>query len=362
MNDHSLFTPFQFAGLELSNRMVMAPMTRGRAELDGTPNDLMAEYYGQRSTAGLIITEATSISPQGTGWFGAPGIYTDAHVEGWRKVTEAVHREGGKIFTQLWHMGRVSHPFFQGGKLPVGPSAIAAKGEAHLPSGNEPYVTPRPLETSEIPAIVEDYARATRRAREAGFDGVELHAANGYLIDQFLRDGSNQRQDRYGGTIPNRARFLLEVAEASAAAWSPTRVGVRLSPLGQYNDMKDSNPRELFTYAAEQLNELELAFLHVSEALPGHWSHVPGEPVWPHLREVFKAPFIINGGYDATTAHLAISTGKTDLVGFGTPFLANPDLVERFRTGTPLNPPDAGTFYSRGREGYIDYPAVSLAA
>jgi N-ethylmaleimide reductase len=341
--------------LQLPNRFVMAPLTRGRNGPDHTPNSLVVEYYVQRATAGLIVTEATAISPQGFGWLGAPGIYEANHVAGWRKVTDAVHAAGGRIFLQLWHMGRVSHPDFLAGHLPVGPSAIAAQGDTHTPLGKKDYVTPRALDAGEVPGIVRDYARAAERAREAGFDGVELHGANGYLIDQFLRDGSNQRSDRYGGSVANRIRFLLEVTEAVVGAWSPDRVGVRLSPTGQYNDMRDSNPKVTFTAAAQKLDRFGLAYLHVMEGLPGHWAHTAGEQVTPHMRAAFKGPFIVNGGYSPARADADIAEGETDLVAFGVPFLANPDLVERVRRGAPLNPPDMATFYSPGPKGYTDY-------
>jgi N-ethylmaleimide reductase len=361
MQTNILFTSTKVGKLTLANRFVMAPLTRGRADADRSPNDLMAEYYEQRASAGLIITEATAISPQGYGWFGAPAIYNSAHVDGWRKITNAVHRNGGRIFLQLWHMGRVSHPDFQGGALPVGPSAIAARDEAHTAEGKKPYVTPRALETSEIPGIVRDYANATRLARDAWFDGVEIHAANGYLPDQFLRDGSNHRTDRYGGSVENRARFLLEVTEAVAAAWSPERVGVRLSPKGTYNDMHDSDPLKTFTYAAHALNKYGLAYLHVFEGLPGHWSAQPGERVTPHMRRLFKGPLIVNGGYDRVTATRAVAEGEAHLAAFGTQFIANPDLVERFRVGGPLNTPDPESFYTPGARGYTDYPVLAEA-
>jgi N-ethylmaleimide reductase len=353
-----LFSPFQLGSLRLPNRFVMAPLTRGRAESDGTPNALMADYYVQRASAGLIVTEATAVSPQGFGWLGAPRIYERSHAAGWRQITEAVHAAGGRMFLQLWHMGRVSHPAFLNGELPVGPSAIRAQGDIHTPQGKKDYVTPRALEVSEIAEVVREYAYGARLAREAGFDGVEIHGANGYLIDQFLRDGSNQRTDGYGGSVANRARFLLQVTEAVAKAWSPERVGVRLSPTGQYNDMRDSDPVGTFAYAATELDKLGLAYLHVMEALPGHWAHTPGPRVSPHMRAAFKGPLIVNGGYDAAKATEAIEEAEADLVAFGVPFLANPDLVERIRRGRALNPPDMATFYSGGAKGYTDYPAL----
>ena len=361
MANNPLFTPFQLGPLALPNRFIMAPLTRGRANPDRVPNDLMTEYYAQRASAGLIITEATAVSAQGFGWFGAPAIYTEAHVAGWQKITDAVHQAGGRIFLQLWHMGRVSHPDFLDGELPVAPSAIAATGDTHTPTGKKLYVTPRALETAEIAGVVEDYARGARLARQAGFDGVEIHGANGYLIDQFLRDGSNHRTDQYGGSIENRVRFLVEVAKAVVKSWTADRVGVRLSPLGQYNDMKDSTPLQTFTHAADELNRLGLAYLHVLEGLPGHWSHVPGERITPHLRKAFHGPLIVNAGYDAAKAEHAIQSGETDLVAFGVPLLANPDYVERVRRGAPLNQPNMATFYSSGPEGYTDYPAMAVA-
>jgi N-ethylmaleimide reductase len=355
----SLLQSFRLGSLSLPNRLVMAPMTRGRAESDGTPNDLMANYYVQRADAGLLVTEATPVSRTGIGWLGAPGMYTDAHQAGWLKVTDAVHRARGRVFLQLWHMGRVSHPDFLGGALPVGPSAIAAKGETHTAKGKQAYVTPRALGLDEIKGVVADFARATKRARDAGFDGVELHGANGYLIDQFLRDGSNRRTDAYGGSIANRTRFLLEVTEAVIGAWSKDRVGVRLSPRGAYNDMADSDPAATFGDAAARLSKLGIAYLHAMEPLPGHMMAAPGERVSPVMRKAFRGPFIANGGYDAALGAKAIDAGEADLVAFGIPFLANPDFVERVRRGSPLNPPDYGTLYTPGPKGYTDYPALA---
>lgn len=353
-----LFTPVRVGAVRLPNRFVMAPMTRGRAESDGTPNALMAEYYTQRATAGLIITEATGISPQGIGWLGAPRIYTESHTSGWRLVTDAVHRAGGRIFLQLWHMGRVSHPDFLGGELPVGPSAIAATGETHTPQGKKTYVTPRALEASEIPGIVRSYAAAARLAREAGFDGVEIHAANEYLIDQFLRDWSNQRTDSYGGSIENRARLLIEVTTAVVEAWSPDRVGVRLLPTSSYNSMIDRDAAATFTHAAAALDQFGLAYLHVLEPLPGYPRAWPGERISPQMRAAFHGPFMVNGGYDADKAAAAVSQGEADLISFGTKFLANPDFVERTRLGAELNQLDMATFYSNGAKGYTDYPSL----
>ncbi len=355
-----LFTPFTIGNLKLPNRLVMAPLTRGRAGAESIPNDMMAEYYRQRATAGLIISEATHISLQGRGWVGAPGIHTSEQMRGWHKVTEAVHAEGGRMFLQLWHMGRASHPDFHEGAPPVAPSAVAIQGyEAHTPQGKKSYETPRALETAEISAIVQDYARAAALAKEAGFDGVEIHGANGYLIDQFLRDGSNQRTDRYGGSVENRARFLLEVTDAVVSAWQPERVGLRVSPTSNFNGQSDSNPEALYTHVAKELNRFGLAYLHVLEALPGHMLAAPGPRMTPSIRKAFRGPLIVNGGYNAELGAQAIDRGEADLIAYGVPFLTNPDLVERYRTGAPLNAPDFATFYAPGPEGYTDYPALA---
>ncbi len=357
---NSLFTPVTIGDLKLPNRLVMAPLTRGRAGDRCIPNDLMVEYYRQRASAGLIISEATHISPQGRGWVGAPGIHTAEQSDGWRRVTDAVHAEGGRIFLQLWHMGRASHPDFHGGELPVAPSALAIRNDhIHTPAGRKPYPVPRALAAEEIPGIVEDYAKATRLAKESGFDGVEIHGANGYLIDQFLRNGSNQRTDHYGGSIENRTRFLLEVTEAVVGAWKPERVGVRISPTSGFNDQSDSDPEALFTHVARELNRFSLAYLHALEALPGHMLAMPGPRVSPMIRKAFRGPYMINGGYDGELGARAIDSGEADLVAFGVPFLANPDLVERYRRNAPLNSPNVATFYSAGPEGYIDYPSLA---
>lgn len=351
-----LFSPLRVGPLVLPNRLVMAPMTRGRAAADGTPLPRMVDYYRLRADAGLIVTEATAIAAHGVGWIGAPGIWTDAHVAAWRRVTSQVHAAGGRIFVQLWHMGRVSHPDFLGGATPVGPSAIAAHGDAHTPLGKKPFVTPRALTTAEIRGLVNDYANATKKARAAGFDGVELHAANGYLIDQFLRDTSNQRTDGYGGGPAQRARFLLEVTEAVASAWSADRVGVRLSPTGNYNDMRDGDPAATFGHAAQALDGFGLAYLHVTEALPGSPMHVALPPVAPTMRRRYRGTLILNGGYDEAKAEQAIAGGEADAIAFGVPFLANPDLVARIRTGAPKNTPDYATLYTPTDKGYLDYP------
>ena len=357
---NSLFTPCRVGAVALPNRMVMAPMMRGRAGPMRVPNALMVEYYSQRATAGLIVTEGVQISDQAAGWVDSAAISTPEDVAGWRLVTDAVHKAGGRIFLQLWHCGRASHPEFQpNGQLPVSASAVAIPGDIHVPSGKKPHVAPRALDIGEIPGVVQQYADAAKRSRDAGFDGVEIHGANGYLIDQFLRDGSNKRTDAYGGSIANRARFLLEVTAAVAGAWSADRVGVRLSPVGSYNDMRDSDPISTFGYAAEALSAFGLAYLHNLEALLGHPFATPGPRVGPAMRKAFQGPFVVNGGYDATLGAEAIDAGEADLVAFGVPFLANPDLVERDRTGAALNAPDPKTFYTPGPKGYTDYPTLA---
>jgi N-ethylmaleimide reductase len=346
----TLFSPVQVGPYTLPNRMVMAPMTRSRAGQGNVPTDLAVTYYTQRASAGLIVTEATQVCQQGQGYISTPGIHSDAQVAGWRRVTEAVHAKGGRIFLQLWHVGRISHTLFQpDGAAPVAPSAIAAEGSAFTLEGPKPFSTPRALELEEIPAVVRQYAEGARRALEAGFDGVEIHGANGYLVDQFLRDGSNRRTDAYGGPVENRARFLLEVTAAVAAVWGPDRVGVRLSPMGDFNSMSDSDPETTFVHAARELSRFGLAYLHVVEP-------VGTTSVSPLLRKVFHGPFILNGGYDRETGSAALARGEADLISFGSLYLANPDLPERFAEGAALNPPDRATFYGGDHRGYTDYP------
>ncbi len=356
-----LFQPLNLGAIALKNRIIMAPLTRGRSGVSRVPNDLMVEYYSQRASAGLIITEATQISEQGAGWDQSPGIHSPEQVAGWQKITEAVHQRGGKIVLQLWHTGRASHPDFQpGGALPVAPSAIAPQGEVHTPNGKKPYVTPRALTLEEIPGVIQQYATATGNAKEAGFDGVEVHGANGYLIDQFLRDCSNQRTDAYGVRIENRARFLLEATEAAVKQWSSDRIGVRLSPYNPFNDMKDSDPIATFTHAAAALSQFNLAYLHIMEPLPGHFFGVEGvERAAPHMQREFKGPIILNGGYDAETGAAAIENGEGEAIAYGIPFIANPDLVERFKQGAPLNQANPATFYTHDGEGYVDYPSLA---
>ncbi len=356
----TIFDPIAFGCIACDNRIVMAPLTRGRASREAVPTDLMVEYYVQRASAGLIIAEATAISEQGYGWYHAPGIWNDAQVAGWKKITDAVHDAGGKMVLQLWHMGRVSHPDFHAdGSLPVAPSAIALEGEVRTPEGKKPFVTPRALEADEIPGIVQDYVAAAKRAIEAGFDGVEIHAANGYLLDSFLRDGANKRDDAYGGSIENRARFLLEVVDAVTNAIGADKIGVRVSPTNPKHDMDDSDPESLFSYVAEKLDKFGLAYFHVMEPLPGHMLADPkGRCVLPHIRENYSGPLITNGNYDVEKGNAALTNGEADAIAYGVPFIANPDLVERFKGGAVLNKPDPDTFYSEGPQGYTDYPAL----
>ncbi|PLZ88564.1 alkene reductase [Fischerella muscicola CCMEE 5323] len=357
----NLFTPYQMGNLELPNRIIMAPLTRQRAGEGNVPHELNAEYYAQRASAGLIIAEATQVSPQGQGYPYTPGIHSAEQIAGWKLVTNAVHEQGGRIFLQLWHVGRVSHPDLQpDGALPVAPSAIAAKGEAATYEGMKPFVTPRALETWEIPEIVEQYRQGAANALAAGFDGVEIHAANGYLIDQFLRDGTNQRTDNYGGSIENRVRLLLEVTQAVISVWDSKRVGVRLSPSGTFNDMHDSNPLETFGYAAEALNQFDLAYLHIYEATEADIRH--GATVVPtsHLRQRYQGTLMVNGDYTLARGNAVLAKGEADLVAFGRLFIANPDLPRRFALNAPLNQPDPSTFYGGGEQGYTDYPTLEM--
>ncbi|MFY0574300.1 alkene reductase [Cystobacter fuscus] len=362
MANHSqLFSPFRLGRLELKNRMVMAPMTRSRALVDGNvPNPLAVTYYVQRASAGLLITEATQVSTQGVGYIRTPGIHSSEQVAGWKKVTDAVHAAGGVIYAQLWHVGRMSHPDFHDGQLPVAPSAIPVEGgQVFTFKGRTPMVTPRALETHELPGIVEQFRRAAENAKAAGFDGVELHGSNGYLLDQFLRDSSNQRTDAYGGSIENRARLPLEVARAVVGVWGAERVGYRLSPQAfPYGGMWDSTPVETFTQMARELGRLGLGYLHVTEAVSGNAVPGPEQRISPLLRRAFPGAFIVNGGYDAQTGEAALARGEADLVSYGVPFLANPDLVERYQHGAPLNTPDSATFFTGEEKGFTDYPAL----
>lgn len=359
-NNTTLFSPFRLGNLELKNRLAMAPMTRSRAQAEtNVPNPLAAAYYAQRASAGLLISEASQVSPQGMGYIRTPGMHSPEQVAGWRKVTEAVHAAGGIIFAQLWHVGRVSHPDFHDGQLPVAPSAIGYDGFSFTFQGRKPLVTPRALELQELPGVVDQFRSASRNALEAGFDGVELHGSNGYLLDQFLRDSSNRRTDAYGGSIENRARFPLEVAEAVAGVWGAERVGYRLSPQSfPYGGMWDSTPVETFTYMARELSRLGLGYLHVTEHVAGKDVVSPEKRITPLLRKAFRGAFIVNGSYDAQTGEAALARGEADLVAYGVPFLANPDLPERFRQQAKLNAPDSSTFFTGEEKGYTDYPAL----
>ncbi|WGJ13090.1 alkene reductase [Methylocapsa sp. D3K7] len=354
-----LFSPFQLGDLVLNNRLVMAPLTRNRAT-KGTdaPNDLNARYYRQRASAGLIISEATQISQQGQGYIWTPGIYTEAQVAGWTKVTDAVHSAGGRIFIQLWHVGRVSHVSLQpGGAKPVAPSAIAANTKTYIESGFAETSEPRALSLEEIPGIIADYVKAAENAKRAGFDGVEIHGANGYLIDQFLKDGTNQRTDRYGQSIENRARFALEVTDAILTVWDKSRVGIRLSPVSPANNAIDNKPAATFGYLATQLSARKLAYIHVIEgATGGPRDNVPFD--FLGLRKAFAGAYIANNDYTRDLAIDTLQKGQADLIAFGKLFIANPDLVERLRKNAPLNTPKQESFYGGGAEGYTDYPAL----
>lgn len=355
-----LLNPTEIGDIVLPNRVVMAPLTRARSGESRVPNPLMAEYYGQRASAGLIITEATSISPQGNGWMQSPGIYTDEMVAGWKPIVSAVHERGGRVFLQLWHTGRASHSDFHDGALPVAPSAIAIGGGdgIHTPVGKRAHEVPRALETKEIPRIVEDYHQAAERAKDAGFDGVEIHAANGYLLDQFLQSKTNHRTDFYGGSIENRYRILDEVVAEVVDVFGANRVGVRLAPNGAFNDMGSIDYREQFSYVAKQLDEYGLAYLHVLDGTSFGF-HELGDPMTlREFRDQFSGPLMGNVGYTEVSAEAAISSGDADLIAFGRPYISNPDLVERFANDWPLaEPADMSTWYSHDEKGYADFPA-----
>ncbi len=352
----TLFTPATVGHLALPQRFVMAPMTRNRALPSLAPGTQAPLYYAQRASAGLVITEATQISDSAAGYVFTPGIHSAEQVAGWRAVTDAVHAAGGRIVVQLWHTGRISHPVMQpDGATPVSASAIAADGELITYRGRLPFPTPRPLEITEIAGIVADFAQAARNAMTAGFDGVELHAANGYLLDQFLRDGSNHRTDAYGGPVANRARFLLEVVDAVAAAIGAQRVGVRISPANPFNSMSDSDPLALTRYVAEALEARGVMYLHVLETASGEGA-AASRPLTAAAREAFSGVLITNAGYTADTAEAVLARGGADLVAFGVPFLATPDFVERTQAGLALNQPDPSTFYGGDDRGYVDYP------
>jgi N-ethylmaleimide reductase len=355
-----LFDPVQVGEYRLANRIVMAPLTRSRATEGGEATPLMAEYYAQRATAGLIVAEGTNISPQGRGYAFTPGIYSASQVAAWRPVTQAIHDKGGRVFVQLWHVGRISHPSLQpNGELPVAPSAICPKGTSFTETGFQPCVTPRALKSEEIGGIVAQYGQAARNAVAAGFDGVEIHAANGYLIEQFLRDSTNRRTDAYGGTRQKRARFLLEVVEAVVKACGAKRVGIRLSPVSPVNDADlDSDPMATYRYVVEQLNAFNIAYLHVIEGVTQGTREVPNGFDMQVLRRDFNGIYIANNGYDLQLALAARRSLSADLVAFGRLYIANPDLVERLRIAAPLNTPDRSTFFGGGARGYTDYPAL----
>jgi N-ethylmaleimide reductase len=358
MNDIDLFSPFRLGPLQLRNRIVMAPMTRNRAGPGNAPTTLNATYYAQRASAGLIIAEASQVSPQGLGYPGTPGIHSAEQVAGWKLVTDAVHDAGGRIFLQLWHVGRISHPSLQpDGALPVAPSAIAPTGQAWTLDGMKPYVTPRALDTAELPGIVTQYRSAAENAKTAGFDGVEVHAAHGYLLDQFLRDCTNRRNDAYGGSAANRVRLLVEVMEAVAAVWGGERTGVHLSPTNlAFNDISDSDPAATFSTAVRALDRLGLGYLHVVE--PG-----PADPAGPRLdaaffRPLWRSALMANKAYGLARANAVLRDGSADLVSFATLFIANPDLPERLHRGAPFSPSDRKTYYGGAAKGYTDYQSL----
>jgi N-ethylmaleimide reductase len=355
-----LFSTLTLGTLTLPNRIVMAPLTRNRATPDGdVPNPLIAEYYAQRATAGLIISEGTQISPEGKGYIQTPGIYSAEQVAGWKKVTEAVHAKGGRIFAQLWHVGRVSHTSLQpNGQAPVAPSAITARTKAFTPAGFADASPPRALEKSEINRIVDDYRKAAENAKAAGFDGVELHGANGYLVDQFLRDGSNRRTDEYGGSVENRTRFLAEILAVLTSVFPATRVGVRFSPFSKFSDMSDSDPMTTFSAAIERANDAGLGYVHIIEGDTGVSRELPAGADLGVFRKLFKGAYLANNSYDRASAIRAVETGAADLIAFGKLFIANPDLVERLLRNAPLNEPQPATFYGGGAEGYTDYPTL----
>jgi 2,4-dienoyl-CoA reductase-like NADH-dependent reductase (Old Yellow Enzyme family) len=347
----TLFDPLQIGDLTLQNRIIMAPLTRQRAGDVRVPNALMAKYYAERASAGLIISEATSVTPQGVGYAATPGIWSQEQVEGWKLVTSAVHEAGGKIFLQLWHVGRVSDPIFLNGDLPVAPSAIAPQGHVSHVRPQRPFVTPRALDLAEIPAIVEAYRKGAENAKAAGFDGVQVHGANGYLLDQFLQDSTNQRTDAYGGPIENRARLMLEVVDACIEVWGANRVGMHLAPRGDAHTMGDSNAAATFGYVARELGKRKIAFIAAREAL--------GENrLGPQLKAAFGGPYIANERFTKESAQQVLDAGEADAVAWGQLFIANPDLPRRFELNAPLNQPNPATFYAEGEEGYTDYPAL----
>ena len=361
MSTSKLLEPFKLGSITLSNRLVMAPLTRNRALEGLVPNPLAVEYYGQRASAGLLISEATQVSQQGQGYQDTPGIYSKEQIAGWRKVTDRVHAQGGRIFLQLWHVGRISHVSLQPkGGAPVAPSAIRAKTKTFVNGTFADVSEPRALELSEIPGIIDSFRQGAANAIAAGFDGVEVHGANGYLLDQFAKDGTNKRTDAYGGGIENRAKLMLEVTKAVAAEVGAERTGIRISPVTPANDVSDSNPQPLFDYIVDHLNALKLVYIHVIEGATGGPRDIA--PFDYHsLRNRFKGAYIANNGYDLELASKVLSANEADLIAFGKLFIANPDLVERFKRGAPLNTPDKATFYGGGAKGYTDYPVLESA-
>jgi N-ethylmaleimide reductase len=356
-----LFEPYKLGPITVPNRLVMAPLTRNRAVAGMVPSPLAVEYYGQRASAGLLITEASQISQQGQGYQDTPGIYSKEQVVGWRKVTDRVHARGGRIFIQIWHVGRISHTSLQPNNgAPVGPSAIRAKGKTFVGGIFTDISEPRALSLEEIPGIIDGFRRAAANAIEAGFDGVEIHGANGYLLDQFAKDGANKRNDEYGGSIENRARLMLEVATAVASEAGPERTGIRISPVTPANDISDTNPQPLFEYIVDHLNALKLVYIHVIEGATGGPRDIAPFD-YGSLRKRFDGAYIANNGYDFALADKVIAADEADLIAFGKPFIANPDLVERLKRGAPLNVPDKATFYGGGAKGYTDYPVLSEA-
>jgi N-ethylmaleimide reductase len=356
----SLFDPIQLGAIMEPNRILMAPLTRGRNTRDHVPTPIMVDYYRQRASAGLIIAEATGISPQGLGWPFAPGLWNPAQIEAWKQVTAAVRAAGGRIISQLWHMGRVVHPSLPGRGQPVSASATTAPGLAHTYEGKQPYAEARPLRLDEIPGLLDDYRQAARNALEAGFDGVQIHAANGYLIDQFLRDNANFRQDQYGGSIENHIRLLRDVTAAVAEVVGADRTAVRLSPNGERQGVNDSNPEPLFVAAASALSEIGIAFLELREpGFDGTNGKADRPPIAPLIRKAFTGPLVLNADYDKAKAQAALGAGKADAFSFGRAFLANPDLPHRFAENIPLTPDNMDTWYTQGSEGYIDYPMAS---
>lgn len=347
----TLFTPLKLGAITLPNRIILSPLTRCRSSEGRVPNAMMRDYYVQRASAGLIISEATSVSVQGVGYPDTPGVWSDAQVEGWRLVTDGVHKAGGRMFLQLWHVGRISHPIYLNGELPVAPSAIAAAGHVSLVRPHQPFPTPRALDISELPGIVEAYRVGAENAKRAGFDGVEIHGANGYLLDQFLQDGTNKRNDNYGGSIENRARLMLEVTDAVIKVWGNDRVGMHLAPRCDAHDMKDSDPKTTFGYVAKELGKRKIAFICTRE-------HLAPDSISAHIKKEFGGIYIANEGFTKESAEKIVASGEADAVAFGKIFIANPDLPKRFEKSAPLNEPKPTLFYGGGVEGYTDYPVM----